>query len=864
MNEIDKTHLPEQETSEETIKRALLGMSIFIFLGMGMVTIIQLNAGFKSDAVVIFLGMIPILTAVVFAYKQRLQVAATLIAISLTITITALATIGQGIYDIGTMSFPAILIIASLILKRNMVLYLAGVIILCNGWLVFGAVYGVYEPAYPVQSSPRQFFITTLILLITLAAVHILSNTVRNSLRAAQDELQERRKIELALRETETMYRALVEQTSVVIYRDAPQENGATNYISPQIEDVLGYPIEEWNSNPELWKELTHPDDMPLVLSEIKNYLASGKKSVIEYRMKAKDGRWVWFQDESIVIKDDHDEPLFVHGVLIEITERKNTELKVRQRESIISAVASTAQLLLKSTNWRDEINSILKLLGEATGASHVYVFENHDGEGDVMLSSIQHEWTSPGLKPELNNPQYKNTRLVSIPGIEDWYINLSAGKPFYGSKNQYPRYWKRVFENSGLKTLLDVPVFVNGQWWGIFGFDDFTNEMPWSQAEIDALVAATGILATAIERQNINDGLRASEEKFNLAFRHTYVAMAISQTKSNILLDVNNSFCKVTGYSKQDAIGKRAGKDLNIWVDQKDRNSIIEQLDKQGVVDEYKAKFRRKNGEIGTGLLYVVKISIAGQPCHLYSFIDISNIDQLLDELKAKNDELQSFTYTVSHDLKSPLVTISGFMGYLEQDALNGDIDKLNKDILRINEAVSKMQRLLNELLELSRVGRMMNPPENVPFAEIVQEALELVDGQLQAGQVQVLVDADLPSVFGDRARLVQVVQNLVDNAAKFMRDRENPRIEIGVDREGSRDVFFVRDNGAGIEPEYFERIFGLFNKLDTDNDGTGVGLALVKRIIEVHGGKIWVESKGIGEGSTFYFTLANQTNNV
>jgi signal transduction histidine kinase len=127
-----------------------------------------------------------------------------------------------------------------------------------------------------------------------------------------------------------------------------------------------------------------------------------------------------------------------------------------------------------------------------------------------------------------------------------------------------------------------------------------------------------------------------------------------------------------------------------------------------------------------------------------------------------------------------------------------------------------------------------------------------------LQARQIQVRVEAGLPSVYGDRTRLVGVLQNLIDNASKFMGNQMDPKIDIGTMTQDSKPVFYVRDNGMGIDPEHFERIFGLFNKLDTNTEGTGIGLALVKRIVEVHGGRIWVESEGEGKGSTFYFTLA------
>jgi PAS domain S-box-containing protein len=232
---------------------------------------------------------------------------------------------------------------------------------------------------------------------------------------------------------------------------------------------------------------------------------------------------------------------------------------------------------------------------------------------------------------------------------------------------------------------------------------------------------------------------------------------------------------------------------------------------------------------------------------------------EKLIKELEDKNAELERFTYTVSHDLKSPLITIRGFLGFLEKDAQAGNLDRLRADIQRISDATSRMQRLLDDLLELSRVGRLLNPAREIPFEAIAREAVELVRGRLAARGIQVEIAPNLPMVYGDRTRLIEVVQNLVDNAAKFMGDQPEPRIIIGVlgDEQAEMPIFFVQDNGTGIDPQYHERIFGLFNKLDTQSEGTGVGLALVKRIINMHGGHIWVESEGPGQGSTFLFTL-------
>jgi len=233
---------------------------------------------------------------------------------------------------------------------------------------------------------------------------------------------------------------------------------------------------------------------------------------------------------------------------------------------------------------------------------------------------------------------------------------------------------------------------------------------------------------------------------------------------------------------------------------------------------------------------------------------------EQLITELEARNAEMARFTYTASHDLKSPLITIQGFLGLLEKDVLAGDIERMRTDITYIRAAATTMQRLLNELLELSRIGRVVNPLTEVALSELAQEAVKLVSGQITARGVQVHIAPDLPVVMGERPRLLEVLQNLLDNAVKFMGAQPQPCVNFGVRRDAEETVCYVSDNGIGIAPRYHEKIFGLFERLDVSSDGTGIGLALVKRIIEVHGGRIWVESAGEGHGSTFCFTFPSQ----
>jgi len=262
---------------------------------------------------------------------------------------------------------------------------------------------------------------------------------------------------------------------------------------------------------------------------------------------------------------------------------------------------------------------------------------------------------------------------------------------------------------------------------------------------------------------------------------------------------------------------------------------------------------------KIGLGREVANQVAIAITQSRLIEALQqrASEREALITELTAKNAELERFTYTVSHDLKSPLVTMKGFLGYLEQDMLTGNVERLKGDTLRIANAVEKMQELLDDLLELSRIGRFVNAPESISFEELARSAVELVEGRLKEHGVTVQIQPDLPVVYGDRRRLTEVLQNLLDNASKYMGSQPQPIIEIGEHGEESGlRILYVRDNGMGIPAEYHERVFGLFNKLDGLNEGTGIGLALVRRIIEFHSGRIWVESE-LGKGSTFFFTL-------
>ncbi len=375
-------------------------------------------------------------------------------------------------------------------------------------------------------------------------------------------------------------------------------------------------------------------------------------------------------------------------------------------------------------------------------------------------------------------------------------------------------------------------------------------------------------LLDEIVERKETEAALLDSTTKTRAILEAIRDGVMITDLQGTVL-DLNESAVRLHGYShRHEIIGQRA-LDLAPSHQHAQIQARLGKIMQQGYSELQEFKFVTRAGKEFDGEVNLVLLKDAvGVPIGFVALTrDISERKHveaerlaLIEKLKAANAELEQFTYTVSHDLKSPLVTITGFLGYIEQDAVRGDIEGVKRSVLRVNEAAGKMQTLLNELLELSRIGRIVNKMEEIPFGELAQESIARLEGTLRAGRVRLVVENNLPVVWGDRTRLVQVMQNLIDNAIKFMGNQATPLVQVGMRQENGEQVLFVKDNGIGIETQYHDKVFGLFEKLDPGQKGTGVGLALVKRIIEVHGGRIWVESEA-GKGATFCFTLGHRT---
>ncbi|HEY9153296.1 MAG TPA: ATP-binding protein [Anaerolineales bacterium] len=566
-------------------------------------------------------------------------------------------------------------------------------------------------------------------------------------------------------------------------------------------------------------------------------------------------------------------ETLFQNSITLqrELKERKRIESAMQRRADEMTLLY---QLNISLASGRDLQSTLLALQSEIERLikADAFMVAFYDQETDVVSYPIFFErgqLVSPPDRilhedPGFSGPIILNNQMLYLPDMSTPEVEQKF-HPYHTGGDV-------------LHTFLGIPLTVNGHVIGMMSVQsnevDAYTPIQIQLIETIAVQAALAIDKARLldqlqrelaEREQAEKALAISERKFYQAFHTTPVMMTLES--NGIFTDVNQAFIDASGYSREEILGHHFT-DITLLASDEDRR-ILDELNKnQKKVQGVELHFRRKSGEVGTALLSNDRFDVDGTVYELTSGLDITDRklveaerEKLIAELKAKNTELEQFTYVVSHDLRAPLITVKGFVGFLERDLASANQGRIHDDMKRINDATEKMELLMKELLELSRIGRMMNPPQKISFESLVNEALQNVRGRLDARGISVRTQPNLPAVYGDRQRLIEALQNLLDNSAKYMGDQPHPVIEIG--QRGEEDgklIFFVKDNGMGIAPAYHERIFGLFNKLDPQSEGTGIGLTLVKRIIEFHESRIWVESEE-GKGATFFFTLPKKS---
>ena len=375
---------------------------------------------------------------------------------------------------------------------------------------------------------------------------------------------------------------------------------------------------------------------------------------------------------------------------------------------------------------------------------------------------------------------------------------------------------------------------------------------------------------------------LRLSAEKFKNVFEHAAVGKSL--TSLDGVVQVNNAFCSMIGYSIEELSAIKwqelthpddVGRDTEII------DSLLRGENEQA---RWVKRYLHKDGSIvwvdissmlqrdiqGHPLYFITTLSDITSQIHTQEKLretndEIKHLNETLEQrvvqrtaqLEASNQELEAFTYSVSHDLRAPLRHISGYVDLLAQRCQSSLTEQGIHYLDTIAGSVNQMGTLIDDLLQFSRTGRQEMRETAVDMNNLLQEVMEMMKDEYSGRSIEWVV-ARLPGVVADHALLRLVWVNLLSNAIKFTRPKKSARIEIGFHRDKKEFVFFVRDNGAGFDMQYAHKLFGVFQRLHSakEFEGTGIGLANVRRIILRHGGRTWAEARP-DKGATFFFTL-------
>jgi PAS domain S-box-containing protein len=557
----------------------------------------------------------------------------------------------------------------------------------------------------------------------------------------------------------------------------------------------------------------------------------------------------------------------------VEIRERVQVEQALQRRGRYLKALAEVNQLLLAHPGYREVYEGILRLLGLAAGASRVYIFENHFGEGCSLLASRRAEWCAPGILPQIDNPQLKSMELARS-ACRRWLPLLENDKAVTGNVSHVPPEERELMESQQIQSILVLPMRVDGVFFGFIGFDQCDRPRDWQDSEVYLLQSAAYTLSQHIERRHGLEEIALQRTQLR-TFLDNLPGFAFMKDVEGIYTLVNRQFFEKLGVGEYDVLGK-TDKEIfpagfasryradDLTVISTGQSMILEELfgredESEMVVSTRKVPLRDPDGQIigVTGLSIDIsdRKRVENEINQLNTELE-ERVRKRTEQLQLANEELEAFCYTVSHDLRGPLTGIRGFSQLL-LDELRSEERTEQEYVRRVVDITDRTLQLIDDLLGLSRAARTDLYLTPVDLSAMVQNlAAEL---QLQSPERKVCFHIQ-EGVFaeGDENLLRVVVQNLVCNAWKYTSRKPQAEIRFGTLPINGETVYYVRDTGAGFRMEYVDRLFQAFNRLHTAHEfpGTGVGLATVRRIIQRHRGRVWAEGE-VGQGATFYFTL-------
>lgn len=613
-------------------------------------------------------------------------------------------------------------------------------------------------------------------------------------------DIRERKKTENQLKKSEELFRTLADNIAPLVWM--ANEDGTIFWYNKRWYEYTGLTPEEVQGDG--WIKVHHPDYAGRVLEGYRRAIQSGTRWEDTFPLRSKDGSYKWYLSRAMPIHKEG-EIIRWFGTNTDITEQRKTEEALRKNEQRLQAIFNNVAMGIVEVDNEDRFIYVNERICQILGYTK-----------EELIGKTIFEITAP----------------------EDLGISEVQNKSLHSGSFDILNYEKRYIKKDGKKIWVHVSVAA------IRDKDKLTS---------------IGTVEDISHRKQMEQNLIESEEKFRLLFENVTEGIALhdvvyenNRPVNYRITDVNPAYVCYCGIDEKSAVGSLA---TDLY-----KTDLPPYFERYVNVAETREPVRFESFFPALNKHFIIS-AISPKKGHFATvFEDITEQKRVEAEIKQKNEELTRFIYTVSHDLKSPLVTIKSFSSFLRSDIESSDTEALERDIKYIQNAADKMAKLLDELLELSRIGRKEDEKEEIPLDTIAHMALDLVAGRIKEVNAEVRVTGPKVMVYGYSQRLIQLYQNLLDNAAKFMGNQPNPLIEVGtlMDWEkGNRIVFFVRDNGSGIDPRYHHKIFGLFEKLDVNSEGTGIGLSLTKRIVEVHGGSIWFTSEGAGKGTTFYFTL-------
>jgi two-component system, cell cycle sensor histidine kinase and response regulator CckA len=672
------------------------------------------------------------------------------------------------------------------------------------------------------------------------------------------------RETERALRESEERFRQMAESIREVFWI-TDVDMTRVLYISPAYTEIWGQDPELLYRHPRLWMEAIHPDDRDRVVAAAVRGREHGFH--VEYRIVRPDGTLRWIHDRGFPIVDDQGTVFRSAGIAEDITVRKMAEAQLARREAILEAVAAGAEQLLRPGAWRDHVGQVLAALGEASLASRCYFMERVEGAAEPPRFAQNAEWVRQGIEPQIGNAELQGFTFAEF-GLDAWEQAFGRGEVVYARVESLDPAQRPHFEAQGIRSILSVPVFVAGEWYGVLGFDDCDGEHEWSVAEREALRAAAGTLGAAVERQRTDEALRQSEERFR------QVAAAVPQVIWMFTPDFSETLYLSPAYETIWGLsletGYREPRSFIACIHPDDRDGMLDSMSRvaRGPARTPEYRIRRPDGSErwlrGSGL--PVR-DASGRVLRVVGITeDITDRKQLEARLlhSQKMEAVGQLAGGVAHDFNNMLTAIGGFAALLEGEVAEGT--DAEEYVHEIQKATSRAAELTRQLLAFGR--RQKLNAEVVDINALVREPQKMLRRLVPAHiEIELRLEPEAGQVRFDPTQMHQVLLNLVVNARDAMpgggrlliRTRRQSIVQQQADGTlppGEYVVLEVQDTGVGMDDETLSRAFEPFFTRKPKGQGTGLGLATVEGIVSQSGGHIRVESRP-GAGSTFSIWL-------